>query len=577
VQDGMRPACTFPSASFDSVVLAAVVAELQDLVGGRVQRVLGAGPGAVVLAVRCGGRTRLLLACARPRWARLVEVPAPPPGEADAFAGLVRSRLVGAVVRGLTAAPFERLATLAVDTLDGPAHLYAELTGRHPNLVLACNGVVVGLLRPVAGPGREVRPQRAYVPPIQTRPTPATLTAAALAAVAGQRPEAPAWRTLLDAVAGIGPALAHELCLRADVRPDAPLDPARADAVVAAAAMLAADVAAQRFAPVLYCHATTPVAYAPFPFRVYAPLTASSTTMSAAVEAVTARAEAADRLDHARRTLAAAVAQATARAERALAALARAAHEAGTAAQLRQWGELLLAYQTHVPRGAASVQVPGFDGTPTVIPLDPARTAVENAREYFRRYAKAQAAARHVPARRAQLEAERAWLDALATAIAQAEHEDDLREIAQELQDAGLYRLPRSGRPPVGPRAGPGRAYALGAGFRALVARSAREGDRLTFQVARPDDLWLHARDVPGAHVIVQGPADPPEAVVEAAARLAAYYSRGRHAGRVPVVVTRRRYVQRVRGGRPGQVTYSNERTLVVSPGLPAGAAGPPP
>ncbi len=566
MQDGMG-VLTSPSASFDSVVLAAVVAELQDVVGTRIQRVLGAGPGALVLAVRGGGRTRLLLACARPRWARLVEVTTPPPGEADAFAGLVRSRLVGAIVRSVTAAPFERLATLAVDTLEGPIELHAELAGRHPNLVLACNGLVVGVLRPVAGPGREVRPQRPYLPPLQTRPTPATLTAPALAAVARQRPEAPAWRTLLEAVAGIGPALARELCLRADVPPDAPLDPARADAVVAAVTTLAADVAAGRFAPMLYSDAATPVAYAPFPFRLYARFAASLTTMSAAVEAVTARAEATDRLDRARRALATAVARARMRVEHALAALAREMDEAATAARLRQWGELLLAYQAHVPRGAASVEVPGFDGTPTVIPLDPARTAVENAQQYFRRYAKAQAAARHVPARRAQLEAERAWLERVATAIARAQHEDDLNALAQELRE-GRPHPPR--RPAAAPR-GPGRVYTLGDGFCALVARSAREGDRLVFAVARPDDLWLHARDAPGAHVIVQGPADPPEAVVEAAARLAAYYSRGRHAGHVPVVVTRRRYVRRVRGGRPGQVTYSNERTLVVSPALPGG------
>lgn len=555
---------SWPS-SFDSVVLAAVVAELQDLAGARVLRVLGAGPAAVVLVLRGGGRTRLVLACARPGWARFVEVPAPPPGGADAFAGLVRSRLTGAIVRAVIAAPFERLATVAVDTLEGPASLHAELAGRHPNLVLVQEGLIVGALRTVDGPGREVRPRRPYAPPVQTRPTPATLAAAGLATAAAQRAGAPAWRTLLDVTAGIGPALAHELCARAGVEPDAPLDPARAHAVTDALSALAADVAAARFAPVLYRDAAAPVAYAPFPFRIYQALVAQPTTMSAAVEAVTARAEAADRLEAARRTLATVVAQATARVDRALAAVAREARAAAEGARLRQWGELLLAYQARVPRGAASVEVPHFDGAPTVIPLDPARSAVENAQQYFRRYAKAQAMLRRLPARRAQLEAERNWLDAVATAIAQAEGEDDLWELDQDLREAGLRRPGRAAVPKAAPSY---RVYALGDGFRALVGRSARDNDRITFRVARPDDLWLHARDLPGAHVIVQGPADPPEGIVEAAARLAAYYSRGRGASRVPVVVTRRRHVRRMRGGHPGQVTYSSERTVLVSPTL---------
>jgi predicted ribosome quality control (RQC) complex YloA/Tae2 family protein len=203
------------------------------------------------------------------------------------------------------------------------------------------------------------------------------------------------------------------------------------------------------------------------------------------------------------------------------------------------------------------------------IVLDPRLSGVENAQAYFKRYARAAAARSRLPGRRAALEAERAFLDASATALAQAENADDLWEIEQDLVAAGLRR---PGRTKVRPRAVErGRTFDLPGDAQARVGRSARENEHLTFEVARPDDLWLHARAMPGAHVIVPiGHRRPPNETIAAAAAIAAYYSAGRHAGKVPVDVTERKHVRKVRGAPPGQVTYGHERTLVVAPGLPA-------
>ncbi len=143
----------------------------------------------------------------------------------------------------------------------------------------------------------------------------------------------------------------------------------------------------------------------------------------------------------------------------------------------------------------------------------------------------------------------------------------------QDLIAAGLRRRTRER---VRPRAvDAGRAFEIPGGHQVRVGRSARENDHLTFEIAGPDDLWLHAREMPGAHVIVTGGGgQPADAVIEAAARIAAYYSAGRGSAKVPVDVTRRRFVRRIRGGKPGQVHYSNERTLTVPPGLPDRAQG---
>src|SRR5207302_8824032 len=118
------------------------------------------------------------------------------------------------------------------------------------------------------------------------------------------------------------------------------------------------------------------------------------------------------------------------------------------------------------------------------------------------------------------------------------------------------------------PKSTPHRRVALDDSWEALVGTSAAGNAAVTFDLARADDLWLHARGVPGAHVIVRsaGSAVPPTDVIERGAQLAAAHSAARQANTVEVDVTPRRYVKKIPGGPPGLVRYSNERTLRVTP-----------
>ncbi len=123
------------------------------------------------------------------------------------------------------------------------------------------------------------------------------------------------------------------------------------------------------------------------------------------------------------------------------------------------------------------------------------------------------------------------------------------------------------------------RRFDLGGGWFALVGRDDRANDELTFHHAAPDDVWLHAQGVPGSHVVLKGSAgsgNPPRSVLERAASIAAHFSRARHSSLVPVIWTRRRYVRKFRGARPGQVRCEREKTLVVPPELPPSAPDAP-
>lgn len=100
-----------------------------------------------------------------------------------------------------------------------------------------------------------------------------------------------------------------------------------------------------------------------------------------------------------------------------------------------------------------------------------------------------------------------------------------------------------------------------------LVGKNSRQNEAVTFREATANDVWLHARGVPGAHVIVKSGGRPvPEATLRQAASLAAYYSQAREAGTVPVDYTQQRYVRHMKGGGPGMVIYEGERTLYATP-----------
>jgi predicted ribosome quality control (RQC) complex YloA/Tae2 family protein len=151
--------------------------------------------------------------------------------------------------------------------------------------------------------------------------------------------------------------------------------------------------------------------------------------------------------------------------------------------------------------------------------------------------------------------------------LAMAENRPEIDAVGGALARAGY--LKRKRKPITSPAARPLR-FTSPDGFRVWVGKNALQNQELTFRRAAPDDLWLHARGIPGAHVIVQTQGQAvPERTVEWAAGLTAYYSRGRDDTQVAVDVVHRRYVRRPKGGRPGQVVYRHERTLQVAPRLP--------
>lgn len=233
------------------------------------------------------------------------------------------------------------------------------------------------------------------------------------------------------------------------------------------------------------------------------------------------------------------------------------------AAALRQKADLLMAQLHQVPRGAEEAELDDYQGGRIVVSLDPSVSAAENAEALYDRARKRDRAAQRLPDRVREVVAEQNRLEALLESLEvggadPAEVERWLREVRPEQGGSAdeEERLPY-------------RRYTSSGGLEIRVGRSGRSNDDLTFHHSAPDDIWLHARDVAGAHVILRwGERDgnPPQRDLMEAAVLAALGSKARTSGAVPVDWTRRKYVRKPRKAPPGAVLPDRVSTLFVQP-----------
>ncbi len=242
-------------------------------------------------------------------------------------------------------------------------------------------------------------------------------------------------------------------------------------------------------------------------------------------------------------------------------------------------GHLLKANLSTARKGQTDLEVDGFDGRRTTIPLDPSLSPVANMERYFSRAKRLKKAVPIVGNRQKEIEAKRSHTVDLINEI-EAATPDRLGQIQADLERLFKRFVTRSNARENRDQARlPYREYVISGGRPARVGRSARDNDTLTLRHAKPDDLWLHVRGQKGSHVVVplgRGEDPTPELLIDAA-HLAAHFSAAKSAPDVEVIYTRRRYVQKPKGASPGSVRLLKEKSLAlrVEPGRLAGILQP--
>lgn len=555
----------------DAFVLKRVAGELDaSLRGALVSAVHQPAEREIVLLLWTGRGEKRLLLSADPQMCRihLSTRKAANPPRPPRFCQYLRRHLEGMRIRSVCCLPFDRLARIEFfsslpDALHERTVLYAELFGRHANLVyVGGDGVILEPLRPV-GPQesriRELAPGLPYLP----LPRPGRIFLPDVTEADAGRifalGRAGLDRALLAQVLGIGPDVAREVAAAGAESPAA---------LFAAIRELVRRYKTDDFAPGIGTLPGGSKRLLPFPCPAagFVDFTAYPTANAAAdaffTEAAEAR-EAAQISQRLRGRIAALLRKERTKLEKVQGDRARL--EEGLKAG--EMGETLKAHLSELRKGMTE-----FRG----IPLDPGLTPVENMARCFHLHKKAKGAIGIVRQRLREVAESVYYLETLEEQLSRAATRDDLVALRRELSSAfpeGGKKEGAKKKAPVKRKRAAEEKWASAkveettfGGHTILVGKDNAGCDRIVKELAAPDDLWLHVQGIPGSHVLIKRKPgqEVPEAVIEEAARLAVYHSKARGSSNVSVFLAQARHVSKFRGAKPGLVRIAKFRTIAV-------------
>ena len=563
----------------DGVTLSFLARELDDaLAGGRIDKIAQPERDEVLLSVRAKGANHVLLlsasaGCAR---AHLTHVKKSNPLEPPNLCMLMRKHLLGGRIVSVRQALADRILEIRVEHLDelgdhAEKTIVCEFMGRHSNIIFINDqGRILDSARRVSeqmSSVREVLPGLRYERPPAHGKVPFDADEQEIAA-ALQDAGGPLHRALSEHVSGLSVQTAREIAFRATGDENAHTDALNMAEVAPACARILKETLLEMDARVLYAGDDSPVDVTAFAYRSRAALRfAQFPSLSAAMDEYYRSRDAAERIRQKSAALHRVLKNNLERCERKLALQQEALLGSGKMEQYRIFGELLTAHAHAIPRGAKVAEVPNYyaEGTPVLsVPLEERLSGMQNAQRYFKLYQKARSARTLAAEQAEKTRQELDYLEGQMDNLSKCEQEPELFELREELERYGYVRKNHNRRQMKKlPESQPMR-FTSRSGIAILVGKNNLQNDKLTFS-ARPGEWWLHAKDMPGSHVIVVSE-NPDEETLFHAALLAAKYSRGANSSQVPVDYTQRRYVKKPSGAKPGFVIYTNQRTLYVTP-----------
>ena len=551
--------------AMDGIALSAVLYELQPLIGGKIDKVQQPEKDLLLFAVRSNNGNQKLLVSIHPENGRiqLTNRAYDNPMNAPAFCMLLRRRLIGGRICSIRQLGADRVCEIIIlarnELFDEVSlRLIIELTGKHANLVLLePSGAIVDCLRRVSAGNDGAR---ILLPgfPYEAIPTQNKLDpfAAAIEEYGKVLQSPDPTRAMTAAFDGVSKQTASTLLSVADT----------SNALHA----LMQSMKNGCYAPCVAFDAEgAPVAALPIqPSGMYHRVDPAE-SMSAALDRYYADRDQIVRIRRHGAALRHTVSTALSRAQNKYAAFLETIQQSSAQETARINGELILANLHLTKPGQTELVVDDYFVDPPakrVILLDPAFNAQENARRYFKQYRKGKLGKAYAEGQIDGLASEIAYLEGQLENIDKCETLYELYEIKDELIREKYLRPEKAqASKPANKSSSPLR-FLSSDGIAIYVGKNNRQNDFLTLQSARSENIWLHVKNMPGSHVIIDHEGEPPEATLKEAANLAAYYSQARASSGVPVDFTPRKYVKKPSGARPGMVIYSTNRTIYVSP-----------
>ena len=539
--------------SFDGFFLHHMVEELRsELVNGRIQKINQPFEQELVLQIRSNRQSHRLLLSAHPVFGRiqLTQTTFENPAQPSTFIMVLRKYLQGALIESIEQMENDRIVEMTVSNKNEigdhiQATLIIEIMGKHSNILLVdkSSHKILEVIKHVGfsqNSYRTLLPGSTYIAPPSTESlNPFTIKDEKLFEIL-QTQETTA-KNLQSLFQGLGRDTANEL----------------ESLLVSDKLSTFRNFFNQETNPFLTENSFSPV---PFANHVGEPFTSLSDLLDTYYKDKAER----DRVKQQASELIRRVENELQKNRHKLKKQEKELLATDNAEEFRQKGELLTTFLHQVPNDQDQVILDNYyTNQPITIALDKALTPNQNAQRYFKRYQKLKEAVKYLTDLIEETKATILYLESVETVLNQAGLEE-IAEIREELIQTGFIR--RRQREKIQKRKKPEQYLASDGKTIIYVGRNNLQNEELTFKMARKEELWFHAKDIPGSHVVISGNLDPSDEVKTDAAELAAYFSQGRLSNLVQVDMIEVKKLNKPTGGKPGFVTYTGQKTLRVTP-----------
>ena len=571
--------------NLEGITLHILARKLQTtLIGAKITKVFMPTPASLLLVVRNGKDTFSLLADFSGD-SPLLYLPDNIPENPDtppAFCMLLRKHLEDGRINKIEQLGLDRIINMEIDTI-GPAKqiitkkLVFELTGRNSNIIFAENGIVIDALKHISKvicSFRQILPNHIYnTPPEQTGLSFIYADPADIVESIINRPAKNVLQSLISSTTGIGKFTASELLFRSNINIDA------VDFPLERKAQFISELAEMQNHIKEHITKKLPV------YGILTPtnrmntivLTKSlhfdrtkflleefpdlNTAINFAAKLIPIQSPEKDILQKA-------ISGSIVRTEKKIDALNSDLKTAENAESQKIIADTLMSNIYLIKKGATNCSLNNiYTNEKIEVALSPVLTPVENAQSYYKRYNKYKRAVEEIIKQRQETNELLEYLQSLDSSLQTASNKTEVAEIRQELINEGIISENKKGKSKSSlPKSVP-LSISLSQETIIYVGKNNKQNDFVTFSIAKPHDLWFHAKGFPGSHVILRTTLPKPtEAEIARAAKIAAYFSKARNSSNVPVDCTEKRFVKKPSGAKPGFVIYTNQQTLYVTP-----------
>ena len=569
--------------AFDGITIANIVSELNHtIVGGKINKIAQPEADELMITVK-NNRTQYRLFLSASASLPLIYLTGENkqgPLTAPNFCMLLRKHIGSARILSVTQPGLERILIFELEHLNELGDicrkkLIVEIMGKHSNIIFCQeDDTIIDSIKHISAnmsSVREVLPGRTwFIPHTQDKMDPLSMSREAFTeTVFGKN--LPVFKAVYTSLTGFSPLIAEELCVRSGIDPKRQaqeLEETEKETLWQTTDDLVDRIRRQDFSPVIVYQEEEPLEFAAFPLTKYQDQkSVSYESISQVLESYYSMKNKITLIRQKSADLRRIVTTAIERTSKKYELQQKQQKDTEKKEKYRIYGELLNTYGYHLEEGARSLEALNYYTNEMItIPLDEHLSAAENAKKYFDRYTKLKRTEEALNELLEETRSDLEHLESIRTSLDIALDEDDLVEVREELMEYGYLRRKGSSGKKKKIVSRPFH-YRSSDGFDIYVGKNNFQNDELSFKFASGNDWWFDAKGQPGSHVIVKSNGEElPDRTFEEAARLAAFYSKGRQAPKVEIDYTQKKNLKKPNGAKPGFVIYHTNYSMIAEP-----------